>query len=177
MSGVMDYGQTREAQRRRKVKAQMLARAAWDQGWRSADIPGLDPVEQRRLSKVAKVNVPGEGSTSWDAVQALVARMEIYVQANPAAPQAQRPPRPDLPVPDGAPRGWAALAASKPDTGQHCQIGDCGRRAIKQTPVRGGRPVWRCAGHPPMGDDWGVHLNWAPTTTATDGVTTGGARS
>lgn len=67
------------------------------------------------------------------------------------------------------PRGWAELTALGPVTppqpcGVHTTPGaPCGLPAIVLTLMHAGPDTWRCALHPPTGNDWGTHLNWTPS--------------
>lgn len=161
----VDYAATRIALRNREAKASALARAAWDQGLASTDIPELDPASQRKLARIAGVNASKPGSPTWASVVALLVRMEKYAESHPDHQSVVReaPTGRAVLLPVVFPKGWAELVALGPVEGMVCQIGECKRPGVIRTLMNAAPHAWRCAVHPPVDTDWGVSLNWAPT--------------
>jgi hypothetical protein len=159
----VDYAATRTALRNREEKARKLARAAWNMGLSSTDIPDLDSTGRRKLARIAAVNPPKAESPTWTSVLALLVRMETYAHQNPDHEAAVRAD-PDLRtvlLPGVVPKGWAEVVALGPVAGAVCQIGDCRRPAVRRC-LHNSRDTWRCAVHPPVGSDWGSQLDWTP---------------
>jgi hypothetical protein len=82
---------------------------------------------------------------------------------HPALP-GSLPAAPDF---GSTPKGWSALVALGPVTPPRpCTVpgpaGSCGAPAVIRMMGGGGADVWRCASHPPAGDEWGHGLDFSP---------------
>ena len=181
----VDYAHTRGAERNRIVKAQKIARWAFDRNLSpealTATVHQGDAAQLRTWAHDAGVTVPGSTAT-WQAAVDALRELEEWADRNPDAPRAVRQGAPDKPepVPDApedlapvlalhktaaaaaAPKGWDLIAALGPLTRSDARCSRCRGGAITAVPVAGERAEWRCPDCPPAEGEWGHRLDWTP---------------
>lgn len=165
----MDYAHTPTATTNRQVKALTLARLAWRYGVTADELDAMTPPVRRRFATLAEVNPPGPESDTWPDASARLARMWSLADSPDAPPHDLAGERPEwmrhtvaaVVPPEQAPPGWAERTAALPPlAGKTCL--HCDQPAVLRT-----LDVYRCPGHPPVGQEWGSRLNWRRNPNAT----------
>lgn len=175
----MDFASTPTAELARSEKARTLSGWLWHRSLDAEHVQAWDEVTRRRAARDAEVNPPRAGSPTWALACDMLdgwtgVRRGADLHAGwcqlgcvvPTKPAQVLEREPDAPTSIG-PRGWDLIAAQPLVPGWRCTVRVnsttvCGAPAVTRSPSRRGGDDVRCPLHPPVGTDWGAHLDWTP---------------